>query len=404
MKPEDIKTEFRNLAAELKDAVISDNQEAITKINERMDALEDIKTSVGTVGDRLDSLELEVKKRPVATSTEDVSRQAKSEFKSAFQAFHKGDLADIKEKAYSHVPEHFKSDNMVRFDFGSAGALLVQPSFSQEIIRDAVEATPVMQLVKVTPISSTEHNTRRRKSTPGGRWLGEEEQNTDKGKIKYDVVKITPHEWAARYGVTHQQMRDSAYNMTGEITDAFSEDFSIDVGGAVVNGDGIGKPQGMVGNITNFNADQLALTIDNLIQMQESIKEPYHDGASWLITRKTRAYIRTKILTAGADLNGAWEPNLTRRTPSVLLGAPVFIAREGDLAGKFSGNFTAGNVYAIYGNFRKGYEAVVRENMYMIDDPYSEASSFVRNYHILTSVGGNVIQPEALVQITAAGS
>jgi HK97 family phage major capsid protein len=192
--------------------------------------------------------------------------------------------------------------------------------------------------------------------------------------------------------------------MVGEITDAFREDFSYDIGAAVLNGSGVGRPTGMIGNITEYPATQLALSIDDLIYMQEALKDQYHANASWLITRKTRANIRTKILAAGNDLNGAWEPNLTRKTPTTLLGAPVFIAKEGDMAGRFTGNFTLGQVYAIYGDFRRGYEAVVREDMYMIDDPYTEASSFVRNYHILTSVGGNVIQPEALVQITAAGS
>jgi hypothetical protein len=40
----------------------------------------------------------------------------------------------------------------------------------------------------------------------------------------------------------------------------------------------------------------------------------------------------------------------------------------------------------------------------MIDDPYSDASSFTRNFHIMARFGGAPIKAEALVQITAAGS
>jgi hypothetical protein len=36
----------------------------------------------------------------------------------------------------------------------------------------------------------------------------------------------------------------------------------------------------------------------------------------------------------------------------------------------------------------------------MIDDPYTEADSFVRNLNIMSRVGGNVIKEEAIVQMT----
>jgi HK97 family phage major capsid protein len=81
------------------------------------------------------------------------------------------------------------------------------------------------------------------------------------------------------------------------------------------------------------------------------------------------------------------------------LGNPVRIAREGDLAGQFSGNFTAGQVPIVYGDFRSGYEIVMRSDNYIIDDPYTESSAFVRNFHIMTRLGGNVIKPEALVEL-----
>ncbi len=40
MTPEELKTEFRGLVVELKEAVQTENQEAISKINERMDQIE----------------------------------------------------------------------------------------------------------------------------------------------------------------------------------------------------------------------------------------------------------------------------------------------------------------------------------------------------------------------------
>jgi HK97 family phage major capsid protein len=388
MKPEELKAEFRNLVAELKEAVTNDNQEAVAKINERMDAIE-----------------LEVKNVPKPQmSREDKASEVKEQFNSAFRSFAKGDrqsLQNVEVKSGYH-PSLKKSDNLVRFDFAAAGALLMPAEISADILRDVVESTPILSLARVTSTDRSEYKRRVRTGTPGGTWLAEDAQ-VSKGKPTYGEITITPHKWAARYAMTVEQMQDSAYDLVREITDAFRDDASVDLGAAFTRGSGVGQPTGMVGNITNFNATQLALSSADLIRMQEELKDEYHANASWLFTRQTRAYVRTQFL--GTDgLQYLWEPSFKAGIPSVLLGAPVFTAREGDLAGRNAGNFTGGQVYAIYGDFNRGYEIVQHTDMFMIDDPYSEASSFVRNYNIMARFGGNVVKPEALVQITAAGS
>lgn len=389
MKPEELKTEFRNLVAELKDSVATQNEEAVAKINERMDAIElDVK-SFGKQDPPKEVKDAELVK----------------DFKNMVNMFVKGDRHELKKletKSGYHPILSTKSDNHVRFDFASAGALLLPAQISEEIIRNAVEATPILQLARVTTTDRSEYKRRKRLSTPGGRWLAEDAANT-KGKIEYGTVDITPHKWAAQYAVTVEQLDDTGYNMVGEMTDAFRDDASVDLGTAFMTGNGVGRPTGMTGRITNFDASQLAISSADLIAMQESLKNVYHANASWLFTRATRGYIRTLFL--GTDgLQYLWEPSFKAGIPTTLLGAPVYIAAEGDLAGKTSGNFTAGQVYAIYGDFSQGYEVVRRNDMYMIDDPYTEASSFVRNFHLMARFGGNVIKSEALVQITAAGS
>jgi HK97 family phage major capsid protein len=388
MTPDKLKDEFRGLVAELKDAVTTDNQEAVSKINERMDAIE-----------------LEVKSVPKPqASREEKSSEVKEQFVHAFKSFAKGDrqaLQNVEVKSGYH-PSLQKSDNLVRFDFAAAGALLLPAQISADIIRNVVESTPILSLARVTTTDRSEYKRRVRTGTPGGNWLGED-TTVSKGKPTYGEVTITPHKWAARYAMTVEQMQDSAYDLVREITDAFRDDASVDLGNAFTIGNGVGKPTGMVNNITNFNATQLALSAEDLIRMQEALKDSYHANASWLFTRQTRANIRTLFLGSNG-LEYLWEPSFKAGIPSILLGAPVFIAREGDLAGKTSGAFTAGQVYAIYGDFSQGYEVVQHTDMFLIDDPYSEASSFVRNYNIMARYGGNVIKAEALVQITAAGS
>jgi HK97 family phage major capsid protein len=388
MTPDKLRDEFRGLVAELKEAVTNDNQEAVAKINERMDAIE-----------------LEVKSAPKPQATrEEKSSEVTEQFKSAFKLFAKGErqaLQNVEVKSGYH-PSLQKSDNLVRFNFAAAGALLLPAQISADIIRNVVESTPMLSLARVTSTDRSEYKRRVRTGTPGGNWLAED-ATLSKGKPTYGEITITPHKWAARYAMTVEQMQDSAYDLVREITDAFRDDASVDLGSAFTTGDGVGKPFGMVNRITNFNATQLALSASDLIRLQETLKDAYHTNASWLFTRATRAYVRTQFLGSNG-LQYLWEPSFKAGIPSLLLGAPVYIARQGDLAGLASGSFVAGQVYAIYGDFSQGYEVVQHTDMYMIDDPYSEASSFVRNFNIMARFGGNVIKAEALAQITAAGS
>ncbi len=389
MNPEQLKSEFRNLVAELKSSVETGNQEAVGKINDRLDNIEN---EVKTIG-----------KRPLDNETK--NDEIVTQFKESFVSFAKGQRHELKNmelKSGYHPVLKTKSDNHVRFDFASSGALLLPAQISEDIIRNVVEATPILELARVTTTDRSEYKRRKRVSTPGGTWLAEDSTYT-KGRIGYGTVDITPHKWAAQYGVSVEMLDDTGYNLVAEITNAFRDDASVDLGSAFMNGNGVGRPTGMVGNITNFSATQLALDSADLIRMQEQLKNAYHANASWLFTRATRGYIRTEFL--GTDgLEYLWEPSFKAGIPTLLLGAPVFIAAEGDLAGRASGDFTNGQVYAIYGDFSQGYEVVRRTDMYMIDDPYSDADSFTRNFHLMARFGGNVIKSEALVQITAAGS
>lgn len=392
--------DFRNLVAELKEAVTSD-------INGLQTESAETKSKLDKINEQLDKIEFDQKTQPAPINPELKKKASVAEFSELLGKFAQGERKGLnvstEVKSQYHQSLNTKSDNLVRFDLAAAGALLLPNDISADIIKNVTEFTPAMSLASVTTTNRSNYERRVRTGTAGGQWLSEEVQNV-KTKPKYAIVKIPPQKWGARYGWSIEQQQDTGYDLIAELNQSFREDFSVDMGAAFISGDGVGKPTGMLGNITNFDTTQLAITTDDLIKLQESLKEDYHGNASWLFTRKTRAYIRTLVLSSTNGLQYTWEPDFQRKSPTLLLGAPVTIARDGDLAGRVSGNFTAGQVYAIYGDFSQGYEVTMHTDMYMIDDPYTDASSFVRNLNIMTRVGGAPIKAEALVQATAAGS
>ncbi len=399
-EPTDPKKEFRNLAAELKDTIQNQGTETA-----------EAKAKIEKINERMDELEFDLEKHKKSTvASERKGYEHVDAFKNAFYKFVKGDRHSINadsvgvksmERYHKAATQgEQKSDNLVRFDIASSGALLMPDEVSMDILDNVIETSPIMRLVATSMTSNPRKVRTLRTSTPGINWL-EEEGTNQKGKVKWKNVILTPKKAAARYGFSIENEQDSAHDIVSELNKAYREDFEVGVASAAIKGDGNGKPKGMLGNISNFNSGALALTTDMLIQMQESLKEEYQNNADWLFTRSTRAYIRSLVLSSTNGLQYTWEPDFTRRSPTLLLGNPVNIARNDDLkSGVFSGNFTQGDIPVIYGDFSRGYEVCMRTDMYIIDDPYTESDQFVRNLNIMSRVDGQPLQTEALTTLT----
>jgi HK97 family phage major capsid protein len=391
--------DWRNAVAELRELTVN-------QVGELKSDSAEYKERFESINDRLDTIDMEVKKVATPTPSPDtIKSNVINEFKDVALEFVKGNRHALNQREVKnwHPGIESKSNNLVRFDLASAGALLLPNQISTDIIKDVTEATPVMGLARVTPTSRSNYERRVRTSKPGGRWLGEALENT-KTKPTYAIVSIPPQKYAAEYGMSIEQEQDTGYNLVSELMQAFREDFSVDFGSAFINGDGISKPTGFVGKVENYETASNVITTDDLIFAQETLKESYQTNGTWLFNRDSRAVIRSLVLSATNGLQYTWEPDFTRKSPTLLLGSPIAIARVGDLASpsdKAAKQYDPGAVFAAYGDFRSGYEVVMHSDMYLIDDVYSDANSFVRNLHVMSRVGGNVIQKEALTTITA---
>lgn len=410
--PEEKNKEYKALVAELRDTV-KGYQEDVKDVKSQS---ADFKQKLDKINEAMDNLDLQMKNNAPEPSPEAKAAAKRYQFNRMI-----GDFARHNEERKS-LPDRYKksidveyhpslrgadsevkADNIVRFDVAQGGALLMPASIQRGIIKDITETTPVMQYARVTPVAGSQLIRRRRTSRPGGVWLAEGKKN-EKNTPEWALIKMEMHKWASRYGIHIEGEEDLEFDFVSEMQEQFREDSEADFGTAFMKGDGVGKPTGMIGRVDNLPSEQLFLDSDLLIKIQEELKSPYQNNAVWLMPRKTRGYVRTVILSEGSDLNGAWEPDLTRRTPTRLLGNPVAIAAEGDLASRHKGNFEVGSVPLIYGDLRSGYEIGMGRNMYMIDDPYSEADHFTRNLHVMTRITGGVVKKEAVKQLTMTNS
>lgn len=383
----DPKNEFRNLAAELKEAVLNKNQEQIGKVNERLDALE-----------------LNLKSAATPAKSEGRGEDTKM-FVEAAKLFAKGGVTAVEAKFGKDAKVgairngETKSDNLVRFDLAAAGALLLPAEMSADINRQVVEISPVLQVAKVINTSAPIYRQAQRNDSLTASWLEEDASGT-KVKDTFGYVDIPVHKLAARVAWTIEQEQDAAYDLANEINLSIREQFEKSLGTAFINGDGVKKPSGLVGNVTNYApTGSLTLTSDLLIRFQSQLKSFYQANASWMANRQTYAAIRQLVLSSTNGLQYTWEPSFQAGVPARLLGNPIFEAP--DLVGSVTGVFTNGQVPLLYGDFGNGYTVARHTDFYVIRDQYSEASSFVTNLHVMSRFGGSVVRSEAIAQFTA---
>ena len=350
---------------------------------------------------RFDELEFKYQRSQAAKPAVTGRTAESKDFIDAVKLFSKGGLAAVQNKygerkVTRNVATEQKSDNLVRFDITGAGALLMPAEMSTDINKQIVEISPVMQVAKVVDTDAPSFKQAQRNTSLTASWLAEDTA-ASKTSDAYGFVDIAVHKLAARVAWTIEQEADAAYNLEAEINNSVREQFEKSLGAAFISGNGVGKPQGMVGNVTNYDSSGLSLTTDMLIRTQAQLKDFYRRNASWMANRLTYGYIRSLVLSSTNGLEYTWEPSFQADRPSRLLGSPIYEAP--DLTGLVSGSFTSGQVPILYGDFNYGYTVVRHTDFYVIRDIYTEGSSFVTNLYAMTRYGGAVVRDEAIVEL-----
>ena len=95
---------------------------------------------------------------------------------------------------------------------------------------------------------------------------------------------------------------------------------------------------------------------DKLIDLIQSLRQPYRQGAVFVMNSNTASLIRKFKTTDGAFI---WQPGLVSGTPATLLGYPVIEAED-------MPDVAANSLSVAFGNFKAGYVIAERS---VDDDP-----------------------------------
>ena len=231
---------------------------------------------------------------------------------------------EYKQAVLNALRSNFRQvSNIMQEGVDADGGYLVPDEYDSRLITKLTEENVIRRLGHRLSTSG-DHKINIAASTPAAAWIEEGESLTF-GDATFDQIILDAHKLHVAVKVTEELLYDSMFDIENYLFDAFGKALANAEEDAFINGDGNGKPLGILaaagGAQTGVTtASSTAITADEVINLVSSLKRPYRKNAVFIMNDQTIAAIR-KL----KDGNGMymWQPALTAGEPDRLLGYPV---------------------------------------------------------------------------------
>ncbi len=162
-------------------------------------------------------------------------------------------------------------------------------------------------------------------------WLDEEAAFTATDDV-FSQVTLGAYKVGRLVKISDELLADSAFNMSNYLANSIGRSIGMKEEEAFLNGTGATgtQPTGLLaatgGADTGVTAaSETAITADELIDMQHSVKAPYRGKAVWIMNDATVKLIRKLKLTGTGEY--LWQPSLVAGVPDRILGNPVYTSQ-----------------------------------------------------------------------------
>ncbi len=157
-------------------------------------------------------------------------------------------------------------------------------------------------------------------------WIAEEAAYGEADPA-FDRVILSAHKVGKIIKVSEELLQDAFFDLESYLVANFGRAIGLAEEAAFVNGNGTGKPTGIVGSagVGVTAASATAITADELMDLFHSLKRPYRRNATFLAADST-----VKMVRKMKDSNGQyiWQPGLKAGEPDMLLGRPLEVSDD----------------------------------------------------------------------------
>ncbi len=211
--------------------------------------------------------------------------------------------------------------NALQIGTDSEGGYLCPDEYEKTLVAALEEENIFRKLAKVIQTSSGDKKIPVVATKGTASWIDEEgafEESDD----SFGLLSIGAYKLGTMIKVSEELLNDSVFDLENYITNEFARRIGNKEEEAFLNGDGVGKPLGILASTGGAEtgvtaASATAITADELIDLFYSLRAPYRKGATWIMNDLT-----VKAIRKLKDGNGQylWQPSLTAGTPDMILG------------------------------------------------------------------------------------
>jgi len=285
---------------------------------------------------------------------------------------------------------------------GDAGGYAVPREIDADIARVLKGMSPIRAIANVVKVGSAGY---RKLITTGGTpsgWAAETAARPETASPVFAELVPPMGELYANPSASQAMLDDAAFDVEAWLAGEIAAEFAKAEGAAFVGGNGVNRPKGFLSTPISVAKDGAralgtlqylpsgaasdfgTAPDERLIDLVQSLRAPYRQGASWVMNAATLARIRKFKSNDGMPL---WQPSLAGGQPATLLGYPVVEAEDMPDIG-------ANALALAFGNFQAGYLIAERAETAILRDPYTN-KPFV-SFYATKRIGGCVADSEAI--------
>lgn len=209
----------------------------------------------------------------------------------------------------------------------SAGGYTVPDAFRKELVQALIEENVIRGLATVFSTTSGVLSIPVVSTHGSAAWKAEEVAYATSDEV-FSEVTLNAYKGTSLIKVSEELLHDSAFPLESYLAKEFGRRLGKLEEEAFINGDGSGKPTGVVvGSTLGTTATATnAVTVDELTDLFYSLGRAYRGRASWVMKDSTVKLVRKLKTGVSSDNTYLWQAGLREGEPDSLLGRPVFVS------------------------------------------------------------------------------
>jgi HK97 family phage major capsid protein len=283
------------------------------------------------------------------------------------------------------------------------GGYAVPREIDEVIDQTLASISPIRAIANVVKVGSAGY----RKliasgGTPAG-WVGFEAARPETNTPAFIEVVPASGDLYANPAVSQQMLDDAMFDVETFLAQEIASEFARAEGAAFVSGTGVSQPLGFLSSPSAATVDSArpmgtlqfigtgaagafpaSNPADKLIDLVQSLRSPYRQGAVFVMNSATAAAVRKFKTADGAFM---FQPSLAAGQPASLLGYPLIEAAD-------MPDIAANSLSIAFGNFKAGYVIAERNATTILRDPYTH-KPYV-HFYATKRIGGQVVNSESI--------